>query len=87
MRYTGVRAGIHAREMSALGRLVEIFVSGGQRMCLRFHREFANWAAQYWAGQTNRRRLGLRGCALLALQLVVEQMLAMSRQPIAQCLQ
>ncbi len=66
------RAGSTPAETSVLARLVEIFVSGGQRMCLCFHREFVNWAAQYWTGQTDRRRLGLRGRALLALQLVLE---------------
>jgi hypothetical protein len=54
-----------------------------------FNLDLAHLAAQYWPGPTGRRRLVLPtgGCRLLALQLMVKQLLPMTRQPIAQCLQ
>lgn len=70
----------HHGGTSAPGRLVYVFVLGGQWMLQAFDLDLANCGAQYWPGQTGRRRLVLPmgGRGLLALQLMVEQVLAMN---------
>ncbi len=75
-----VSAHEHHGGTSALGRLVYVFVLGGQWMLQAFDLDLANCGAQYWPGQTGRRRLVLPvgGRGLLALQLMVEQVLAMN---------
>jgi hypothetical protein len=76
-----------------LGR---VFVLGGQGMIYAFGRDLDDRSAQHVPGRSGRghtelRMVGSSGFGLLALQLMVQQVLAMmlttSREPIAECLQ